>query len=103
MYPPFDVTFIGTLADGATTVEQTFTLDGTFGPQTFFFDDDFTDLLSVSWKQQGNIHTASSQWYQFDNIRLDEGRQAAVPEPATMLLFASGLLGLAGAYKKRKS
>ena len=28
---------------------------------------------------------------------------AAVPEPATMLLFASGVLGLAGAYKNRKN
>ncbi len=71
-------------------VQQTFTLDGTFGYETFYFSSDFTSLVSVLWAQ--------TDWYvQFDNI----ATTAPVPEPSTFLLFGAGLIGLSAATKRR--
>ncbi|MCZ6481806.1 MAG: hypothetical protein O6757_00955, partial [Alphaproteobacteria bacterium] len=54
-------TFTGELSGGG-TVTQTFTLDGTFGFETFNFGDDFNDVISVEFGAQ------LSPFYQFDNI-----------------------------------
>lgn len=92
LYPSgdsFSVTFTGLLYTGA-AVTQTFSLDGLYGAQTFLFDDDFTQLISVSWLN-------SAAYHQFDDIDV-----APVPEPSTMLLFASGLLTVASARRKLK-
>ena len=64
-----DVTFIGTTSSG--TVTQTFTLDGVDGFETLEFNDDFTDLVSVSWDQGTETGDPPSAFrYQFDNIVL---------------------------------
>nr|WP_321465013.1 PEP-CTERM sorting domain-containing protein [uncultured Desulfobulbus sp.] len=74
------------------TVEQTFTLDGLFGSETFYFSSDFTNLVSVHWAQ-------TDYFVQFDNI----ATTAPVPEPSTLLLFGAGLIGLSAATKNRST
>ncbi len=85
---PIDVVFTGMLNNGA-TVTQTLTLDGVFGPEVFTFDPSFSNLVAVSWLQTEVFH-------QFDDLTI-----APVPEPSTILLFASGLLTVAAARRKR--
>jgi len=85
---PISVVFTGVLNSGA-TVMQTLTLDGAFGTEVFTFDTSFSNLVSVSWFQTADYH-------QFDDITV-----APVPEPSTILLFASGLLTVAAARRKR--
>ncbi|AFL74558.1 PEP-CTERM sorting domain-containing protein [Thiocystis violascens] len=83
------VTFIGTKAD-TSTVQQTFTLDGQSGFETFAFNSDFDRLASLSWGQTADFHA-------FDNINLE----VTVPAPATILLLGSGLLGFFSLRGKR--
>lgn len=85
---PISVVFTGVSSSGA-TVMQTLILDGAFGAQVFAFDTSFSNLVSVSWLQTDVFH-------QFDDITV-----APVPEPTTILLFASGLLTVAAARRKR--
>jgi hypothetical protein len=85
---PISVVFTGVSNSGA-TVMQTLILDGAFGAQVFTFDTNFSNLVSVSWLQTDVFH-------QFDDITV-----APVPEPTTILLFASGLLTVAAARRKR--
>jgi hypothetical protein len=93
----FAVTFTGNLAGGG-QVFQTFAVNpvdpNTFAFQTFNFDPSFTDLTSVDFAQ-GNIPS-----YQFTNIRLDDP-VTATPEPASMMLMATGLAGAAGMARRK--
>jgi len=85
------VTFTGHLLGGG-TVSQSFTLDGIGGGsgfETFVFSG-FTNLTHVDW-------TNESPFHQFDNIVV-----STVPAPAAAWLLGSGLLGLAGAGRRRR-
>nr|WP_320010236.1 PEP-CTERM sorting domain-containing protein [uncultured Desulfobulbus sp.] len=82
------VTFYATNSSGA-TVSQSFTLDGSFGMETFSFSSDFIDVASVYWIQ-------TDYGVQFDNIVT-----SPVPEPSTLLLFGLGLFGLSACTNKK--
>lgn len=84
---PFDVSFMGLLNDGS-TVSQKFTLDGLAGSELFVFDKDFSNLIAVTWLQTPDFH-------QFDDINVN-----SVPEPTTLFLLDSGLIGAAISRKK---
>jgi PEP-CTERM motif-containing protein len=50
----------------------------------------------------GGPTTQSDEWWGIDNVRVSVDANP-IPEPATMLLLGSGLLGLAGLGKRRRS
>jgi len=62
---------------------------------TLEFSSEFEDVAYVKWCQLDALH-------QFDNIVLNEtGGPAPVPEPTTILLFGSGLIGIATIGRKK--
>jgi len=87
------MTFTG-VKNGGGTVSQTFDVSNTQF-ETYSFDDDFSDLLGVSWYTNVSDFTA-----QFGEIDVADHSQApanaaAVPEPATWALLMSGF-GMTG-------
>ena len=91
---PFSV--IGTYSGGATTVAS-FNLDGNIATfETFSLDASFVNLTKVEWLHQGGIQGI----FNIDNIVVNSSQP--VPEPATMLLFGTGIAGLAGSRLRRK-
>jgi hypothetical protein len=90
----FNVTFQGTFADSS-TVSQTFTVNessGTPALQTFTFLN-FINVDQVTFTQ-GPANSGSA--YQFDNLDM-----SVTPEPASMLLFGTGLVGIIFVMRKR--
>ena len=89
-------TFTGNVFGGG-QVFDTFTIaaqNGTPVFQTFAFSSGFTNLTSVDLAQQ------NSNYYQFSNIKLDA--VTATPEPASMMLVATGLLGVFGVARRKQ-
>ena len=84
----YTITFTGLLSNGA-TVTQAFTLDGSFGVETFSFNSEFDSLVSVSWDDGG-------YGVQFDNI----SATSPVPVPSAVWLMFSGIACLAGLKRK---
>jgi len=80
-------TVIGTLADGSTVTAEVST-DGTFGLETIYLGEEFSNLVSVYF---------SSEDYQIDNVVVNTSE---VPLPAAFLLLGSGLPLLISARRR---
>ena len=96
------VNFTGTRQDGS-EVFQAFTLDGIFdasGPLSDFesltFDSRFTDLISVQIRS-GALGELT------DGFSMDNVQVQVVPVPAAVWLFGSGLIGLIGVARRKKT
>lgn len=89
------IEFRGEKSDSS-TVTQTFNLgsvtSGVFDLETFFFSDEFQDVVSVSWTQGvGATGTA----FQFDDITV------TIPEPSGLSLIAALVTGAVLRRKRR--
>ncbi len=90
---PLSLTFTGTPVAGG-SVFQTFSIPGSRVSQTwatYAFGSAFDNVTSVAWQ-------SSLPYHEFDNITIG----GVVPEPATVSLLATGLVGMAGARLRRR-
>jgi len=94
---PVSITFLAQLP-GSVMISQTFTTDGISGSgndfETFFFDSAFS---GVDYVYIADISGAMNYNFAFDNINV-----SAVPVPAAVWLFISGLIGLVGVSRSKK-
>lgn len=93
--------FVGSVSIGGTQIWSS-SLEGTYL-------DIFNDVSSITGVQTLQFkftslanQTVDSQWFLFDNITYVEA-VSAVPVPATVWLFSSGLIGLIGVARRKKT
>lgn len=117
----FDISSYGLLISSAnddipssdSLTQEGIVLSGTIGSRTLsFFDNIATYVLhhdpSATWPTGVEFKDTDSSWARYlDGVLLGEGtfvatESAPIPEPTTMLLFGSGLVGLAGFRRKKK-
>ena len=94
------VLFTGDLQGGG-TVTQTESWNATSGAPTFTtdqFGSAWNDLIDVKFSEP-----SSEPLFQVDNIVLNNAVMTVTPEPATMTLMAMGLIGIAGAGRRRRA
>lgn len=94
---PVSITFLAQLP-GSEIISQTLTTDGIFGSgndfETFFFDSAFS---GVDYVYIADVSGTMNVNFAFDNINV-----SAVPVPAAVWLFISGLIGLVGVSRSKK-
>jgi len=84
---------------GGGTISQTFQLTNSFA--SYSLGAGWSNLSSVIFQDLVSGSWTSSSGFSLDNLIINEG-SATIPEPATMILFGFGLIGLAGVSRRKK-
>lgn len=82
--------------------------DGAYDAYALFDNASLADMFTVSFVWLGGTSGPGSQFFEvyYDGPTwsvLEDGSTTPVPEPATMLLFGTGLAGLVGSGMRKKS
>ena len=100
-----DVTFLATMMLAGYMFENDGTDFNTYGSLLAAITDSNSDETTQAWPTNWTAYTGQVVGSESWDLNLDvdgSNRYAVIPEPATMLLLGSGLIGLAGFGRKKK-
>lgn len=89
---------VGVFGDNGTVLDQWVEADGPLQAVFTLLPGSYTSILQgAAHQEDGNYNQQLFRWVEFDV----ESAAAPVPEPATVILMGIGLIGLAGASRKK--